>query len=238
MTPAQRDRRRLPPVQEDPIRFAWVARLIGRLMALYVRLVAATARTSGPRVAQMQMIWAVWHESNLAVAVAALALRDDPAAIVFTTRGFRGIVMNAMLRGIGCGAVTLPPEGSAGRAEAASVSRTMARLTREGWSVLASCDGPFGPPRVAKPGVLIVARESGLPVQPWAIAVRPPLRLKRRWDRQLVPLPFCRIRVVEGKQLRLGPRERIRPRLQELQAELDRITALADRRMASRLHHR
>lgn len=236
MTPGQPPRRR-PVVQEDAVRFAWLARLMGRAMALYVRLVAATARTSGPRVAQEQLIWAIWHESNLAMAVAALALRDDPAAIVFTTRGFRGIVMNAMLHGIGCGAVTVPPEGSAGRAEAASVSRTMARLTRDGWSVLASCDGPFGPARVAKPGVLIVARESGLPVQPWAIAVLPPWRLRRRWDRQLVPVPFCRIRVMEGTQLIIGPRERIKPRLQELQAELDRITDMADRRMASR-HHR
>jgi lysophospholipid acyltransferase (LPLAT)-like uncharacterized protein len=201
-------------------------------MALYVRLVAATARTSGPEVAQEQLIWAIWHESNLATAVAALALRGDTQAIVFTTRGFRGIVMNAMLHGIGSGAVTVPPEGTAGRAEAASVSRAMSRLTRDGWSVLASCDGPFGPRRIAKPGVLIVARESGLPVQPWALAIRPPLRLRRRWDQQLVPLPFCRLTVVEGRQLRLEPRERIKPRLAELQAELDRITALAERRMA------
>ncbi|HEX6656232.1 MAG TPA: hypothetical protein VF153_08485, partial [Candidatus Limnocylindria bacterium] len=93
-------------------------------------------------------------------------------------------------------------------------------------------DGPFGPHRVVKPGVLIVARESGLPIQPWALALRPPFRLTRRWDRMILPLPFARLRVYEGELLRLAERDRIKPRLAELQAELERIQALADTRMS------
>ena len=46
-----------------------------------------------------------------------------------------------------------------------------------------------------------------------------------------MPLPFCRMRVEEGERIAVGPRERIKPRLAELQAELDRIAGLADRRM-------
>jgi lysophospholipid acyltransferase (LPLAT)-like uncharacterized protein len=92
-----------------------------------------------------------------------------------------------------------------------------------------SCDGPFGPYRVAKPGVLIVARESGLPIQPWAIAARPPLRLNGRWDRMIVALPFGRLRVFEGAPLAVGERDRIKPRLAELQGRLDEVQALADR---------
>lgn len=232
--PAPPARRARPTALEDEVRFAWMARLLGRALAAYVRLVAFTARASGPPVAQEQVIWAIWHEANVAVAVAVHKLREDRQAIVLTTRGFRGIVMNAMLDSLGSGAVTVPSEGRAGRSEAASVSRTLARLGQLGWSLLVSCDGPFGPRRVVKPGVLIVARESGLPVQPWAVAVRPPIRLRGRWDRQLLPLPFCRLRVVEGTQLRVAPRDRIKPRLEELQAELGRVTALAERRMEER----
>jgi lysophospholipid acyltransferase (LPLAT)-like uncharacterized protein len=51
------------------------------------------------------------------------------------------------------------------------------------------------------------------------------LRLTRRWDRHLVPLPFCRVRVIAGEQLRIGPRDPLRPRLAELQAALDRVSA-------------
>jgi lysophospholipid acyltransferase (LPLAT)-like uncharacterized protein len=97
-----------------------------------------------------------------------------------------------------------------------------------------SCDGPLGPYRVAKPGVLIVAREAGLPIQPWAVAIRPALRLNGRWDRHLVPLPFCRMRVDEGAQIRVATREALKPRVRELQAALDGVQDLADRRMEPR----
>ena len=195
-------------------------------------LVARTVRVSGPPINQGHAIFAVWHETNLAAAIAAWKLRDDKQPVVFSTRGFRGIVMNTMLRRFGARVVTLPDEGTATRAEAAALTREMGAVGRSGASLVISCDGPFGPSRVAKPGVAIVARESGLPIQPWAIAARPPLRLKRRWDRMIVPLPFGRLRVIEGAIVEIGPRDRLKPRLAELQAELDRVQGLADGRMA------
>jgi lysophospholipid acyltransferase (LPLAT)-like uncharacterized protein len=201
-------------------------------MALYLRLVAATARTSGPPVFQGQAIFAIWHESNLVAATASFRLRDVKRIISFSTRGFRGIVMNTMLESIGSGVVALPEEQN--RAEAARLALEMARIGREGSSLVVSCDGPLGPYRVAKPGILIVARAAGIPIQPWAVSIRPPWRLSGRWDRHLVPLPFCRMRVDEGEQITIAPRERLKPRLAELQAALDGVAAVADRRMATR----
>ena len=221
--------------REEAVPFGWLARLFGQGLALYVRLVARTARVSGPPITQEQVIFALWHESNLVAAVAAYRLRHDQRHVSFSTRRFRGIVMNAMLHGLGWGAVTLPdPDHPTSRTEATSVSRAMARVGREGKSLVVSCDGPLGPYRVAKPGVLIVARESEVPVLPWAVAIRPSLRLTRRWDRQLVPLPFCRMRVDEGELIRIGQRERIKPMLERLQGELLRVAELSDRRMANR----
>ncbi|MBA3688583.1 MAG: hypothetical protein H0W81_07130 [Chloroflexi bacterium] len=201
-------------------------------MALYLRLVAATARTSGPPVVQGQALFAIWHESNLVAATAAYRLRTTKRVISFSTRGFRGIVMNAMLESMGSGVVALPEESN--RAEAAKLARELARIGREGSSLVVSCDGPTGPYRVAKPGVLIVSRESGIPIQPWAVAIRPPWRMNGRWDRHLVPVPFCRMRVEEGTPIRIAPREPLKPRLMELQAALDGVQALADRRMEAR----
>jgi lysophospholipid acyltransferase (LPLAT)-like uncharacterized protein len=198
-------------------------------MALYLRLVAATARTSGPPVFQGQAVFAIWHESNFVAATAAFRLRTEKRVISFSTRGFRGIVMNTMLESMGSGVVALPAESN--RAEAAKLAKEMARIGREGSSVVVSCDGPLGPYRVAKPGVLIVARESGIPIQPWAVAIQPALRLNGRWDKHLVPLPFCRMRVDQGAQIRVGEREPMKPRLAELQAALDEVASLADRRM-------
>jgi lysophospholipid acyltransferase (LPLAT)-like uncharacterized protein len=216
---------------EDRVRFAWLARLFGTMLAGYLALVWRTIRTSGPPINQGQAILAIWHETNLAASVAVLRLRHDKRPVVFSTRGFRGIVMNTMLRRFGASVVTLPDEGTATRAEAAALTREMAWLGRSGASLVVSCDGPFGPFRVAKPGVTIVARESGLPIQPWAISTRPPFRLRRRWDRMIVPLPFGRMRLFEGTPLLIGPKDRLKPQLAELQAEMDRVQAEADRRM-------
>jgi len=207
----------------------WLAGLVGRLMAIYVRIVAATCRVHGPAVTQDQVILAFWHEDNLAAAVAVHRLRSRPFHVSFSTRGFRGMVMNAMLSGLDAGSVPLPAEGD--RAEAARLSLEMGRLGPTGASLVVSPDGPWGPYRVAKPGALIVARESGLGIQPWAIAVRPPWRLNGRWDRHIVPLPFCRLRVEEGARISVGPREPLRPLVAELQAQLDAVAARADRRM-------
>jgi lysophospholipid acyltransferase (LPLAT)-like uncharacterized protein len=131
--------------------------------------------------------------------------------------------MTAMLAALDAGSVPLPAEGE--RAEAAKLSREMARLGREGASLVVSPDGPVGPYRRAKPGALIVARESGLPLQPWAVAARPLIRLGGRWDRHIVPLPFCRLRVEEAEPISVAPRERLRPLLVRLQSALDEVTA-------------
>lgn len=199
-----------------------LAKLVGLAMAAYVRLVAATCRLDGNAPTQDQVVLAFWHEYNLAAAVAAWKLRPDHRFVSFSTRGFRGVVMNALLESTGGGVVTLPAEGRQSRAEAARLTAELARLGREGWTLAVSPDGPFGPYRVAKPGALMVAREAGLPVIPWAVSVRPEVRLRSRWDRHVVPLPFCRLRVDEGEPMHIAPREAIKPRLAEFQARLDR----------------
>jgi lysophospholipid acyltransferase (LPLAT)-like uncharacterized protein len=136
--------------------------------------------------------------------------------------------MNTMVRSLGARVVTLPDEDESTRAEATALARQLAAMGRAGTTLVVSPDGPFGPYRVAKPGAVIVARESGLPIQPWAVASRPTFRLNRRWDRMLIALPFSHLRVFEGPPLMVGERHRIKPRLADLQAALDVVQARAD----------
>ena len=204
-----------------------VAAIAGRLMARYVRLVAATCRIEGSGVTGDPAVLAFWHEYNLAAAVAAHRLRRHQHHVSFSTRTFRGQVMNSMLAALDAGSVPLPAEGE--RQEAARLSRELARIGRSGSSLVVSPDGPVGPYRRAKPGALIVARESRLPLLPWSVVATPAIRMRGRWDRHLVPLPFCRLRVEEGPPLTVRPREPLRPLLERLQAALDEVTARADR---------
>jgi lysophospholipid acyltransferase (LPLAT)-like uncharacterized protein len=195
-------------------------------MAGYARLVAATSRASGALTGE-QAVLVFWHEFNLVALVVMLMRRRALPHVSFSTRGFRGIVITSLLERIGVRAIPLPDEG-ADRAEARGLALTMARLSADGFSLAVTPDGPFGPYRVAKPGAAIVARAAGLPLVPLAFELRPALRLRRRWDRQFVPLPFGRIRIVEGESLILGQRDALRPYVIALGTELERISRIAD----------
>jgi hypothetical protein len=214
-----------------PVRFAWLARLVGAGLALYLRLVVRTCRVAGPATRD-QVVLTFWHEFNMLTFVVARRRRGDLPHASFSTSGFRGAVITSMLKrsGTRVEVFELPPEED--RAAGRAFALRMARVAEAGASLIVTPDGPFGPYRAAKPGALILARASGLPIQPWAMLVRPRIRLMGRWDRQLVPLPFCRIRLIEGARQTLGARAPIRPIVAELQAELDRISELADGHMA------
>ena len=85
-----------------------LAGIIGRLMAAYVRLVAATSRFEGAPVTRDQVVLAFWHEYNLVAAIVAYRLRRGPPHVSFSTQTFRGQVMNSLLASVGAGSVHLP----------------------------------------------------------------------------------------------------------------------------------
>ena len=202
-----------------------VASALGWLLAQYVRLVAATSRVSG-HVTQDQVVLAHWHEYNLVASVVAWKERRHRHHVSFSTQTFRGQVMTTMLAALDSGSVPLPsPDQKGGSAR---LALEMARLGQTGSTLVASPDGPLGPYRRARPGALIVAREAGLPLHAWAMATNPSVRLRGRWDRQIVPLPFGRIRVEATDGISVGPREPLRPLLGRLQAALDEVAGRAD----------
>jgi len=57
-------------------------------------------------------------------------------------------------------------------------------------------DGPRGPRCVAKKGMVVLAKEAGVPLMPIAVSACPALTLKKTWDRTLIPLPFSRVTVI------------------------------------------
>jgi lysophospholipid acyltransferase (LPLAT)-like uncharacterized protein len=88
-------------------------------------------------------------------------------------------------------------------------------------------DGPKGPARAIKPGVLELARLSGAPAFPMSLAYSRCRRLKS-WDRFEVPYPFGRVCIGYGEPLevpkRAGEAERETLRT-ELRSRIDALTA-------------
>ena len=83
----------------------------------------------------------------------------------------------------------------------------LADFYRQGYSCGLIADGSRGPARVAQKGPLYLARITGAPIVPLAVAAS----LKKTfqtWDRFQVPLPFSRLALLVGEPLRVGPEAR------------------------------
>ena len=104
--------------------------------------------------------------------------------------------------------------------------RQLVRALAAGRTVLVIPDGPRGPARECKPGIVALGELGGVPILPLALAADRGWRL-RSWDRMLVPKPFARVRVQLGEERTLGrlsqdERERVR---REIEEDLDRLAA-------------
>lgn len=78
--------------------------------------------------------------------------------------------------------------------------RAMARFFKQPGPRHASTvvDGPRGPRFEAKPGMVALAKMTGVPLVPVMMSAWPAITLKKTWDRTLIPLPFSRVTVVYG----------------------------------------
>jgi hypothetical protein len=203
--------------------------LAGRIAALFLRTLGATWRISvegpdpfstgpGPHLA------AFWHRNALI------------AAFVFRNRGFGvpvsrsrdGDLITQLLLGLG---YRMPARGSSSRGGAAAL-RALMRMIEQGITISIQTDGPRGPARVSKHGMVSLARRTGRPISPLAFSARPCMRF-RSWDGTLLPLPFARVLCSYGPEI-LVPHD-AEPRDEEtirgeLDRELNRLTDEADAR--------
>jgi lysophospholipid acyltransferase (LPLAT)-like uncharacterized protein len=80
------------------------------------------------------------------------------------------------------------------------------RVLRKGTPVAITPDGPRGPRRTMKPGILAAAERARVPIVPiHAVASRG--WWLRSWDRFLIPKPFAKVRVGYGESFRVGEGE-------------------------------
>lgn len=76
--------------------------------------------------------------------------------------------------------------------------RGLIRAAREGHNLALTTDGPRGPARSFKPGALLAAQLTGLPIVPMAAGASAAWHIGS-WDRFMVPCPFAVVRVAYGE---------------------------------------
>ena len=198
-------------------------RPLAAVLAFLLRALASTwrIRFEGPEpwLAADTRLGALWHRNLI---VAAGVFRGRPLHVT-VSRSRDGDLAVATMQHLG---FAEPPRGSS-RTGAVSLLRQVSRVVEAGGLVIVPVDGPVGPPRRSKRGVLQVAQRAQTPIYTVALSARPCLRL-RSWDRMLLPLPFARVVCCYGEPLDV-PATVQRGQLETLRAELDtRLDALTD----------
>lgn len=166
-----------------------LARLLGRCLALWIRVCHRTTRWEAAgldelasELAQGPVIVILWHESLLMGpahwprASGPLTGIRDPSPVAR--------IAGAVQREFGLEAAAMSR-----RTSNQAAVRQVLRAAADGMSIAITGDGPAGPRRELKSAPLDWARAAGLPVYIFAWDARWRLRLGS-WDAMLFPLPF------------------------------------------------
>lgn len=139
-------------------------------------------------------MYALWHHTLLP-----LLWWHRHRGITLLVSGHRdGTLLAAAARGLGYR--TARGSSTRGGIEGA---RAVLRDLADGGVAAITPDGPRGPARQVKPGILRIAQRAGVPILPVAAVADRGWRLGS-WDRLLIPQPFARVRIRYGTPLHPG----------------------------------
>jgi lysophospholipid acyltransferase (LPLAT)-like uncharacterized protein len=134
-------------------------------------------------------IFCIWHESWWSYMVVFLRYRTAHAMISHPAAYMKPL--HCVFQLMGLKRLFLGSSGTEGK----QAVNELAKLVQTGWSTTISPDGPAGPARSLKKGVLHIALQSGVPIVPLTISASRFIAVPS-WDCKKHPLPFGRIRVV------------------------------------------
>jgi hypothetical protein len=163
-------------------------------------------------------IFALWHARMLPL----IWTHRGLGAAVLISRHRDGEIVARLVERLGYRAA----RGSSTRGGEAGTLE-MLSLAAGGRLLAVTPDGPRGPARHAKPGVVLLASWTGLPVVP-AASASSSTRVLRSWDHFRLPLPFARVVVAYGDPISVPrdlPETAVETWRQRIEAGLESVTA-------------
>lgn len=170
-------------------------KLLSLVAFLFLQILNRTLRVRHVRAQHIddtpRYIIAFWHECILG----AMHSRWRKPTTAMISRSKDGEIVTGVVQLYGIDTA----RGSSNRG-GSSALREVLRDVKEGKNIAFTPDGPKGPRRVVKDGVVYAAKMSGLPVVPFHFTAKSKKRL-RSWDRMIVPRPFSRAVFVYGEPI-------------------------------------
>jgi lysophospholipid acyltransferase (LPLAT)-like uncharacterized protein len=223
----------------NTLRSSWLQRALGWLAAEYLRLVWLTNKFSydPPDVYQiveprMPAIFAFWHGQHFMTPF--IKNKDSYRAKVLISLHRDGEFNAIAAERLGIG--TIRGSGDHGsafhRKGGVGAFKEMVRALQDNYNVAMTADVPKRS-RIAGLGIIMLARESGRPIMPFAMATSRFIRLKN-WDRTTINLPFGRGALVGIEEITVPP-DADAATMEELRQQLEAMLNEATRRAYARV---
>ena len=218
----------------DTLRGSWFQRGIGFLAAEYLKFVWRTNRfTLDPpglyeRVErQLPAIFAFWHGQHFMTPF--IRTKDSHVAKVLVSLHPDGEYNAIAAERLGIGTIRGSGDHGSGfhRKGGISAYREMVRALEENYNVALTADVPKRS-RIVGLGIIMLARESGRPIMPFAMATSRYIRLNN-WDRTTINLPFGRGALIGVEEVYV-PSDADAEKMEELRLKLEAILNEATRR--------
>ena len=221
------------------LRSSWLQLAVGVLAAEFLRLVWLTNKFSfdPPDVhaivePQMPAIFAFWHGQHFMTPF--IKTKEGHRGKVLISRHRDGEFNAIAVERLGIG--TIRGSGDHGsafhRKGGVGAFKEMVRALEDNYNVALTADVPKRS-RVAGLGIIMLARESGRPIMPFAMATSRFIRLKN-WDRTTINLPFGRGALVGGDIIMVPP-DADTETMEKLRAQLEATLNDATRRAYAQL---
>ena len=197
---------------------------LGMAYLYFVAMTSSVKEENAPgfeklRASGKPFIYAFWHGRQL--------------FLIYTHR-FRGIniiiseskdgsYVSALAEKLGY----VPVRGSTSSGGMRALAEMIKKL-RSGSKCAFTPDGPRGPLRKVHPGVIYASRKTACPVVPVSFSAKRSMVLGH-WDEFIVPAPFNKIVVSQGKPLYFDESRDIEVQEKELQKALNEITEYTDK---------
>jgi lysophospholipid acyltransferase (LPLAT)-like uncharacterized protein len=221
------------------LRSSWVQRAVGFLAAEWLRLVWLTNTFSYEPANVYELvepaqpvIFAFWHGQHFLTPF--IKTKDSHRAKVLISRHRDGEFNAIAAERLGIG--TIRGSGDHGsafhRKGGVGAFKEMVRALEDGYNVASTADVPKRS-RVAGLGIIMLARESGRPIMPFAMATSRFIRLKN-WDRTTINLPFGKGALVGIDQVVVPP-DADAATMEKLRLHLEQMLNEATRRACAQV---
>lgn len=196
------------------------------LLYIFYRLYMSTVKYKEPPMPKEveglnNYIVAHFHQDELAL----VKTRINSSFVVMTSKSTDGEMMTRFLRLLGY----ICARGSSRKSGDKALIEMIHILRSQNLNAVVAVDGPRGPIYKVKQGVIILAKQTGLPILPVAVEINKSFCISKSWNRVLIPKPFSTVNIRFGNVIKVAKdseKDKIKQTALVLEKELSLIKNL------------